>query len=114
MTSRILTRTARTSTPRGINLLDDNTARTLNSEITAEHEAVQPAQEKPAAEPQPAAAPHLVRSQEVQKDQTGGAQKERTLTDSPMTTTAAPAEDFASALETFPTEAEEAVGEDRV
>ncbi|PYX85716.1 MAG: 30S ribosomal protein S1, partial [Acidobacteria bacterium] len=31
-----------------------------------------------------------------------------------MTTTTAPAEDFASALETFTTEAEEAVGEDRV
>ena len=95
-------------------MLDDNTARTLDSEITAEHEAVQPAQEKPAAEPQPAAAPHLVHSQEVQKDQTDEAQKERTLTDKPMTTTTAPAEDFASALETFTTEAEEAVGEDRV
>jgi small subunit ribosomal protein S1 len=98
-------------------LLDDNTARTLDSEITAEHEAVQPGQEKPAAEPQPAAVPHLVHSQDIQahaEEAQPEARQEKETNNKPMTTTTAPTEDFASALETFTTEAEEAVGEDRV
>ena len=99
-------------------MFDDNTARTLDSEITAEHEAVQPTQEKPAAEPQPAATPHLVHSQEIhanaEEAQAEARREEKETNNKPMTTTTAPAEDFASALETFTTEAEEAVGEDRV
>ena len=99
-------------------MFDDNTARTLDSEITAEHEAVQPTHEKPAAEPQPAATPHLVHSQEIhanaEEAQAEARREEKETNNKPMTTTTAPAEDFASALETFTTEAEEAVGEDRV
>ena len=99
-------------------MFDDNTARTLDSEITAEHEAVQPSQEKPAAEPQPASAPHLVHNtQDIQaqaEETQAQSRQEKESNNKPMTTTTAPAEDFASALETFTTEAEEAVGEDRV
>jgi small subunit ribosomal protein S1 len=68
-------------------LLDDNTAHNLDSAVTFEHE---PAESSIAAEPQPPA------------------ELAQTQNNKPA------AEDFAAALETFTTEAEEAVGEDRV
>jgi len=78
-------------------LVDDNTARNLDSATTLENETATPVetpvQTAEAAKP---AEPTLAHNEKT------------------MTTTAVPTEDFATALETFTTEAEEAVGEDRV
>jgi len=71
-------------------LFDENTAHHLDSAVTLEHEPEAPAEDSMAAEPQSPAEP-------------APAQNNRPA-----------AEDFAAALETFTTEAEEAVGEDRV
>jgi small subunit ribosomal protein S1 len=71
-------------------LLDENTAHNLDSAVTFEHEPAAPAEDSIAAEPQPPAEPAQAQNNKPA------------------------AEDFAAALETFTTEAEEAVGEDRV
>jgi small subunit ribosomal protein S1 len=82
-------------------LFDDNTARNLDSATTIEPETAAPVEGAvPAEGPQPAG-PVLAHSEKPQTERAAGS-------------TAAPAEDFASALETFTTEAEEAIGEDRV
>ncbi|HYL13008.1 MAG TPA: 30S ribosomal protein S1 [Terriglobales bacterium] len=71
-------------------MLDDNTAHNLDSAVTVEQETAAPAEGSVPAEPQSPAEPA------------------QTQNNKPA------AEDFAAALETFTTEAEEAVGEDRV
>ncbi|HKN35091.1 MAG TPA: 30S ribosomal protein S1 [Terriglobales bacterium] len=71
-------------------MLDDNTAHNLNSALTLEPEPEMPAEGSIAAEPQSPAEPAQAQNNKPA------------------------AEDFAAALETFTTEAEEAVGEDRV
>jgi len=82
-------------------LFDDNTARKLDSATTYEQEPAAPAE---------GSAPNAEATQ-----QPALIQNDKSQNDKPMTTiTAAPTEDFATALETFTTEAEEAVGEDRV
>jgi small subunit ribosomal protein S1 len=86
-------------------LFDDNTARNLDSATTVEPETAAPVEgAAPAETHQPG--PVLAQTDKPQSD--------KPQTDKPMTSTSATAEDFASALETFTTEAEEAVGEDRV
>ncbi len=79
-------------------MFDDNTARNLDTATTVEAENPTPAEN--AAPAETPAGPVLAHSDKPQ-------------TEKPATTTA-PTEDFASALETFTTEAEEAIGEDRV
>jgi small subunit ribosomal protein S1 len=71
-------------------LLDDNPAHNLDSTVALEHEPGAPAEGSIAPEPQSPGEP------------------------APAQNNKPAAEDFASALETFTTEAEEAVGEDRV
>jgi small subunit ribosomal protein S1 len=71
-------------------LLDDNTAHNLDSAVTVEQETAAPAEGSVPAEPQSPAEPAQPQNNKPA------------------------AEDFAAALETFTTEAEEAVGEDRV
>jgi small subunit ribosomal protein S1 len=87
-------------------LFDDNTARNLDSATTVEPETAAPVEGAAPVEVPKPTGPVLAHNE--------NAQTEKPQTDKPMTSTAAPTEDFASALETFTTEAEEAIGEDRV
>ena len=85
-------------------MFDDNTARNLDSTTTVEPETEAPTQGTSAEEQQ-------------QRQQSAGpvlAHSEKPQTEQPTPAAAGSGEDFASALETFTTEAEEAVGEDRV
>jgi small subunit ribosomal protein S1 len=77
-------------------LLDDNTARKLDSATAVEHDPAAPAEGSAPAEVSQPAEPTLV------------------VSEKPSTSSISPSDDFAAALETFTTEAEEAVGEDRV
>jgi small subunit ribosomal protein S1 len=90
-------------------LFDDNTARNLDSTTTVEPETEAPTQGTSAEEQQQrqqSAGPVLAHSEKPQT--------EKPQTEQPAPAAAGSGEDFASALETFTTEAEEAVGEDRV
>ncbi len=78
-------------------MFDDNTAHKLDSATAIEQDPAAPAEGSAPAEVPTSPEPTLV------------------VSEKPMTSsTATPTEDFAAALETFTTEAEEAVGEDRV
>ena len=78
-------------------MFDDNTAHKLDSATALEHDPAAPAEGATPAEVQPSPEPTLVASERP-----------------PGAASATSTEDFAAALETFTTEAEEAVGEDRV
>jgi small subunit ribosomal protein S1 len=79
-------------------LFDDNTARNLDSTTTVEPETETPAEGAAAVDRTEQAGPVLAHSEKPQ----------------PEKPAAVSGEDFASALETFTTEAQEAIGEDRV